>query len=458
MRRAATLGLVLLTGCGGCALLGTSSERDAASRAREADACTPGALSTRPSLVGADTALREAVEAGAKQHIVVVKYGGDSCDARLEILADCHAPGRYAYQPEPKQTKGVVKSEAMSRELPFASPTDAEAVRFDARRVAILHAPEATRIDRAGLVGECEGATHVAMQIDIGGFGVAKGTVAALEQGGVVFSPDIADGRVGDPNDCSVAERRKRRTGGCDRAIALDLVPVTNETIELGPVDIAAGTYRLGKSKVELAAYAIDRREVTAAQYQACVDAGACKEAAKFDRCTAGVPEKSRHPANCVTAEQAESYCAWKKQRLPTEAEWERAARGADDASYTWGSAWPPPEGAANLADSTAKTRAPHWEAIEGYVDGFPETAPVGALVQYPSASGITGAGGNVMEWTADWADRRKTARVVKGSSFGHADKTQARVTSSNAYDANRASAHIGFRCARDAAAAAAAE
>lgn len=428
-------------------MFGASSERDASSGATS-DECRNRALTTRPPLVGAPEALREAIEAAAEQHIVVVRYRGDGCGAELELLADCHAPGRYAYQPEPKQTKQVVKAEAFGTQLPLAK-IDAEAVRYDLRRTAILHAPEATRIDRGGLVGSCEGATHVAMQIDIGGYGFAKGAVAALEKRDSTFSPDVTEGRVGDPNDCSVADRRKRRTAGCARALAIDLVPVTNETIELGPVEIAAGTYRLGKQNVKLAAFAIDRREVTAAQYQACVDAGECKAAETFDRCTAGVPEKSRHPANCVTAEQAEAYCAYKKQRLPTEAEWERAARGADDASYAWGSAWPPPEGAANLADATAKTRTPHWETIEGYVDGFPETAPVGALVQYPSESGITGAGGNVMEWTADWADTRKTARVVKGSSFGHADKTQARVTTSNAYDPKRASAHIGFRCAR---------
>ncbi|MEQ9497566.1 MAG: SUMF1/EgtB/PvdO family nonheme iron enzyme [Deltaproteobacteria bacterium] len=449
MRRAAVLLWVLLGGCGGCALIDQLGPDASGTASKEAE-CQPQALTTRPSLVGAEEAVRAAIEAGAKQHIVVVRYVQDGCGVKLEVLEDCRAPGRYAYQAEAAQSSVVVEAGTRAEHLPLAeSKWTRGAVRIDVRKVARLNAPDATRLDRGGLIGSCDDATHVAMQIDIGGFGLRAGAAAALQSGDSAFTPDAPD-RVGDPNDCGVADRRKRVTDGCNRALALDLVPVTNEEVELGPVEIAAGKYRLGKSSIDLAAYAIDRREVTAAAYAGCVAAGACTAAEKAERCTSGIVGKERHPINCVTAKQAEAYCAYKKQRLPTEAEWERAARGPDDGAYAWGSAWPPPEGAANLADATTKARASHWERIDGYVDGFPDTAPVSALVQYPSASGVTGAAGNVMEWTADWADRRKTARVVKGASFGHADREAARVTTSRAYDPERASAHIGFRCARE--------
>lgn len=439
--------VVLLTG-GGCALL-DPFDRGTKQDDRPA-ACASVPLGGAPVVVGAEAALRERLDEAMKAGIVAVRYVDDSCAPVLEVLDDCRAPGRYVYEAAFERRTIVANApEDRLRDLPFlAAPLRDEAkLVAELTRAGRLRAPEATRHDRAGLIGDgCDGATHLAMTIDVGGYGVAS-NVAPNAKVFVKPSPPGALAE-GDPEDCAVAERRARRTPGCVKALALSFVPISEETIELGPVAIPAGDYQLGDEKVALTAYVIDRREVTTAAYAACVAAGACTPAREGPRCTTGVLGREQHPQNCVSFEQAEKFCSYARKRLPSEAEWERAARGTDGRAFAWGDVWPPPEGAANLADANAKSKAPHWATIEGYVDGFAETAPVGALVAYPAPSGMTGAAGNVMEWTSDWYDRRKRARVVRGSSFGHARREQIEVTSRSFYDPTLQSVHIGIRCA----------
>ena len=92
--------------------------------------------------------------------------------------------------------------------------------------------------------------------------------------------------------------------------------------------------------QMTLSPYFIDSHEVSVAQYAACVAAGACTTPATTAGCDAARTGKDNHPVNCVTWEQATGYCAWSQAyaRLPTEAEWERAALGAGDTKYPWGS------------------------------------------------------------------------------------------------------------------------
>ncbi|HTM44352.1 MAG TPA: formylglycine-generating enzyme family protein, partial [Polyangiaceae bacterium] len=115
-------------------------------------------------------------------------------------------------------------------------------------------------------------------------------------------------------------------------------------------VDVAASDFSMGcdntsdqcvddelpQHPVTLSAFQIDRTEVTQDQYTACVVAGSCDVPSCAWDC-----ELTNYPATCVSWSQAKTYCEWAQKRLPTEAEWEKAARGEQAAKYPWGNADP---------------------------------------------------------------------------------------------------------------------
>ena len=115
---------------------------------------------------------------------------------------------------------------------------------------------------------------------------------------------------------------------------------------------------------------------------------------------------RGRHPINCVDFEQATSFCAWAGKRLPTEKEWEYAARGAGESrKYPWATASPArracnacgAECPANLVAKRFFGVSPMYQAN----DGWPETAPVGSFPAGASKHGVLDLAGNVWEWTA---------------------------------------------------------
>lgn len=152
--------------------------------------------------------------------------------------------------------------------------------------------------------------------------------------------------------------------------------------------------------EVYLSDFWIDRTEVTLARYRQCVAAGRCSEppyasgAARFDR-----PD---YPVVMVTWQDASTFCAWSGGRLPTEAEWERAARGMTGRQYPWGQVYNP-----SLANHG---RNPTFGGFGGFVwseldasDGFGELAPVGSFPDGRTADGIDDLAGNVEEWVSDF-------------------------------------------------------
>lgn len=164
----------------------------------------------------------------------------------------------------------------------------------------------------------------------------------------------------------------------------------------------------------------LDRHEVTVEDYQRCVDAGACTEPDDDTDCNWGQAARGRHPVNCVDWDQANAYCAFEGKRLPTEWEWERAARGHDGRTYTWGNRGFVRAGrVANIADAFHVQSQDGWAlGSEGYEDGFVATAPVGSFPDGATPEGVQDLIGNVWEWTSSRVQGDPDLRVIRGGSW----------------------------------------
>ncbi len=158
--------------------------------------------------------------------------------------------------------------------------------------------------------------------------------------------------------------------------------------------------------KVTLDGYWIDKFEVTTGQYEQCVNAGACKVphvvSSGYDGDAAyrpkyfGNPEFKDYPVIWISWFYAKDYCTWAGRRLPTEAEWEKAARGTDARKYTWGND-PLSSTVANMCDVNCLFP----QANGRYNDGWANTAPVGSFPAGASPYGAMDMAGNVWEWTS---------------------------------------------------------
>jgi sulfatase modifying factor 1 len=162
------------------------------------------------------------------------------------------------------------------------------------------------------------------------------------------------------------------------------------------------------------------------------------------------------HPVVHVAFEDAEAYAKWAGKELPTEAEWEFAARGGlDGASYVWGEEFMP--GGKAMAN-TWQGSFP-WQNL--LMDGFEWTAPVGSFP--PNGYGLYDMAGNVWEWTTDWYESQAAApkscctagkgtprtKVMKGGSYLCAPNycRRYRPAARMAQEADSAACHLGFRC-----------
>jgi formylglycine-generating enzyme required for sulfatase activity/serine/threonine protein kinase len=182
--------------------------------------------------------------------------------------------------------------------------------------------------------------------------------------------------------------------------------------------------------EVTVDSFCIDLTEVTTESFTECVKAGKCREPApkpdyppispdsakhlaeteaQAELCNYGKADRGKHPINCVDFEQATTFCAWKDARLPTEAEWEYAARGGtNQRKFPWGDDQPTTQhiNACGLEctkwESThpvAPTGARMYEADDGYAG----TAPVASFPKGQTKHGAYDMVGNVWEWTHDW-------------------------------------------------------
>ena len=175
---------------------------------------------------------------------------------------------------------------------------------------------------------------------------------------------------------------------------------------------------------VYLDAYRIDKYEVSNAQYAKCVAAGDCTKPMYTNSSTRsnyfGNPEYDHYPVTNVSWHQANTYCQWAGGDLPTEAQWEKAARGTDGRTYPWGNESPTCQ-LTNFNNGTYENPA-HCKGDTSLVsDSESGASPYGAL----------NMAANVSEWVRDWygpyqsGDTQNpegpssgTARVIRGGSW----------------------------------------
>ena len=136
---------------------------------------------------------------------------------------------------------------------------------------------------------------------------------------------------------------------------------------------------------VQVSAFCMDRTEVTVAAWRSCTSPS-CLPPNTGGTCNWGAVERDNHPINCVDWVQARTYCQLRGGDLPTEAQWEYAARGTDRRLYPWGS-----------------TPAPSAQVCWSGVRFSGGTCPVGSFSAGNSPFGLFDMAGNVREWTIDW-------------------------------------------------------
>lgn len=256
--------------------------------------------------------------------------------------------------------------------------------------------------------------------------------------------------------------------GMCEKPVMVD-----------GMVTIPAGTFRMGADtvvdgmarpdefplhEVTLSPYSIDRTEVTLGAYRACVDAGACDEPdTSVYGCNWNTDADETQPINCVTLNDAKTYCAWAGKRLPTEAEWEKAARGdasAGSPRYPWGNEMATCE----LAVFQSVDKATGHSGTGCGTDG-----PLPVCSRSPAGDShwlLCDMAGNVAEWVQDAYDTNYyqhspstdpqgplTSNLYGllrgGGIYSARDELRVSDRDYRTSDSSYTSGDIGFRCAR---------
>jgi len=245
----------------------------------------------------------------------------------------------------------------------------------------------------------------------------------------------------------------------CDDAPAM--IALRGGDFRMGDLLGNGHDYERPAHTVHVAPFSIGRYEVTVADWSACVKAGAC----------AAVPgaAASDHPVTHVSWEQARQYTSWlsertgRRYRLPTEAEWEYAARAGSSQQFTWGNFDEMACPHANTFDQTGRSSFPSWNWSVPCDDGAAQTAAVGSYP--PNAWGLHDVVGNVWEWVADcwhgsydgapqdstaWVEDGCSKRVNRGGGWGNHPRS-ARLSNRDGDNAAARSDGLGFRVARDA-------
>lgn len=242
-------------------------------------------------------------------------------------------------------------------------------------------------------------------------------------------------------------------------------LPMYSEASRLGDapnemIKIPAGEFIMGTDErlsdegpqhtVFLKEYLIDKYEVTNLQYKKFIDATRRKSPSHFENRT--YPDgKADHPVTFVSWDDANAYCAWAGKRLPTDEEWEKAARGTDGRTFPWGDKF-------ELDKANMPLR---WRELNQ--DG--DTTPVGAFPAGVSPYGVFDMSGNVWEWTSSWYEAYpgntrqsenygKTYKTLKGGSWWDCSFYKCGISAPSFnrsfFITGTKNKSFGFRCAKD--------
>jgi len=214
----------------------------------------------------------------------------------------------------------------------------------------------------------------------------------------------------------------------------LQVVQPAGPTTKINPKDgaemcyVPAGTFLMGEDRhvVDLPAYWMYKHPVTVKQYrQFCTETG-------YEM--PNTPEwgwKNNHPIVNVSWFDAKAYADWAGVQLPTEEQWEKAARGTDGRIYPWGNGWD----ASKCVCSVSKRRY--------------STKSVGIIPKGASPYGCLDMAGNVWEWCADWYDNSQRTRCLRGGSWYYGYTEYFRCAYRYCSGPYLRGDNCGFRCAK---------
>ena len=246
-------------------------------------------------------------------------------------------------------------------------------------------------------------------------------------------------------------EERKDAAGEA-RKQAAEVAKQTPQWQQIGieVVTIPAGEFLYGRNLATayLPEYCLTKTPVTNAQYRVFVEAAGCRIP---DHWSGGqIPrEKGDHPVVCVSWHDARAFCEWAECRLPTELEWEKAARGTDGREYPWGNVWQ--MGRCNTQEVISgelASIAPGWveERRRRGSKWASRTTPVTRYSPGASPYGLLDMAGNVSEWCKDSCDSGCDTKVLRGGSWS-SNRSEARCVSRFRADPELRYLNIGFRC-----------
>lgn len=415
----------------------------------EAEAVLQRALAVKPEDRHANAGeLWEALRAAAAGSVAVSSPGGpvDAAFARTALVPD--------------STGGAVDKNAVTAPAPLSGPLAAVA--------APSPSPPGRRAPAGGLP------VAVIAVLVLAGVGGGAAVLALREPPPKTPAPKMAMSAIPAPPALA--------------ACPAGMTKVSGGSYFMGSDDPKAEPNEKPPHQVKVTAYCLDETEVTVAQYKACSDRGDCLRAGKQNAwtditkaqqalydplCNENDPiGRANHPVNCVDHAQAAHFCEGRGARLPTEAEWELAARGFDGRTYPWGDD-PPNETLLNACGSECATwmkahpdpDSPTTSTMFAGDDRFATTAPVGSFPKGKSFFGNSDMVGNVWEWVGDWyADYRRDpgtaevdpkgpavgeARVIRGGAWNGVRPSWVRPSFRFQAPPAMRSYGIGFRCAK---------